>query len=166
MYADLPRDQIASAIEAVASQYPPRLSWTDPADLRRRPTPDTWSPLEYACHVRDVLRVQRERCSLALAFRDPAFESMRPDERIAEMAHVVHEPTAVATSLADAAGVLAALFDSLSPREWDRTGRYPLAGRLDRRDLTWIGRHTVHELVHHLGDVTRAIQPTPGSASG
>ena len=28
-----------------------------PGDLRRRPRPDVWSPLEYACHVRDVFRI-------------------------------------------------------------------------------------------------------------
>src|SRR6185295_20046626 len=32
-----------------------------PGDVRTRGAPDTWSPLEYGCHVRDVLLVQRER---------------------------------------------------------------------------------------------------------
>ncbi|HEY4610917.1 MAG TPA: hypothetical protein VIH06_16985, partial [Ilumatobacteraceae bacterium] len=32
----------------------------------RRPQPETWSILEYGCHVRDVLLVQRERVLLAL----------------------------------------------------------------------------------------------------
>ena len=31
----------------------------DDTAVRTRPAPDVWSPLEYACHVRDVLRVQR-----------------------------------------------------------------------------------------------------------
>jgi hypothetical protein len=30
-------------------------------DLRTRPQPHVWSPLEYGCHVRDMLLVQRER---------------------------------------------------------------------------------------------------------
>src|SRR5262249_34289710 len=30
-------------------------------DLAHRPRPDTWSPLEYACHVRDVIRLYNER---------------------------------------------------------------------------------------------------------
>ena len=29
------------------------------ADVARRPNLATWSPLEYGCHVRDVLRIPR-----------------------------------------------------------------------------------------------------------
>lgn len=166
VYADLPRHQIASALVLVGRQYPPRLRWTDPNTLRRRPAPRTWSPIEYACHVRDVLTVQRERCSLALVFRDAVFESMRPDDRVTGLRYADQDPEVVATDIVDAADVLSALFDTLSPNEWQRAGRYPLAGEVASRDLTWIGRHTVHELVHHLGDISRSIQPTPGSASG
>lgn len=164
VYDDLPRDEIATALVTVADQYPPRLTWTDGDTLRRRPTADTWSPLEYACHVRDLLTAQRERCSLALAFRDPLFESM-PDVRV-ELRHNHQDARMVASGIVHAADTLGALFDTLSPREWERTGRVPLPGAPASRDLAWLGRHTVHELVHHLGDVTRSIQPTPGSVSG
>lgn len=30
-------------------------------DVRSRSRPEAWSPLEYGCHLRDVLLVQRER---------------------------------------------------------------------------------------------------------
>jgi hypothetical protein len=39
--------------------------------VRVRPQPHTWSVLEYACHVRDVLLVQRERVLLALRVDQP-----------------------------------------------------------------------------------------------
>lgn len=39
------------------------------ADLRTRREPALWSPLEYACHVRDMLLAQRERL-LAARRRD------------------------------------------------------------------------------------------------
>ena len=32
-------------------------------DVRRRPRPGVWSPLEYGCHVRDVFRLFERRCS-------------------------------------------------------------------------------------------------------
>src|SRR6187551_2418321 len=38
------------------------------------PTPQVWSPLEYACHVRDVHRVFGERVQMMLAVDDPLFE--------------------------------------------------------------------------------------------
>ena len=49
--------QWREAVEA-ASEHP---------RLRLRPQPEVWSPLEYACHVRDVLLMQRGRLYLALA---------------------------------------------------------------------------------------------------
>ena len=39
--------------------------------VSERPAPDVWSPLEYACHVRDVYRLFGERLALMLAEDDP-----------------------------------------------------------------------------------------------
>ena len=35
-------------------------------DARARPEPSKWSPLEYACHVRDVFRLYDQRLELML----------------------------------------------------------------------------------------------------
>ena len=164
-YAELPRDRIAEAVRLVAHQYHPRLTGTGLDALRRRSAPDHWSALEYGAHVRDVLRVQRERAVLALRARTPRFESMRADERVIELDYNGQDPAAVDADLVDAAEVLAALFDGLSDGEWDRSGIYNWP-TVAERDLVWLGRHTVHELVHHLLDINRSVQATPGSASG
>ena len=47
-----------------------------PDGLGRRIRPDVWSPLEYACHLRDVMLVQRERVLMARRRDRPSF---RPD---------------------------------------------------------------------------------------
>ncbi|HZA85726.1 MAG TPA: hypothetical protein VE466_02505, partial [Acidimicrobiales bacterium] len=47
-----------------------------PANLRSRPEPQTWSPLEYGCHVRDVMLVQRERVLAARRMHRPTFQPM------------------------------------------------------------------------------------------
>jgi hypothetical protein len=44
-----------------------------------RPMPAVWSPLEYACHVRDVFRKFDERLALMLSEVDPAFENWDQD---------------------------------------------------------------------------------------
>ena len=41
--------------------------------VRDRPRADVWSPLEYACHVRDVCRLFDERTRLMLDTDDPTF---------------------------------------------------------------------------------------------
>jgi hypothetical protein len=43
------------------------------ADVRSRPADDRWSPLEYACHVRDVFRLYDERLRLMLEADGPTY---------------------------------------------------------------------------------------------
>lgn len=42
-------------------------------EARERPVPTTWSPTEYACHVRDVFIIFAGRVRLMLAEEDPQF---------------------------------------------------------------------------------------------
>jgi hypothetical protein len=49
-------------------------------DLRVRPRPDKWSPLEYGCHVRDVFRLYTYRLELMLTVDDPAYPNWDQDE--------------------------------------------------------------------------------------
>ncbi|GAA0564823.1 DinB family protein [Paractinoplanes ferrugineus] len=123
-------------------------------DPRRRPAVDVWSPLEYACHVRDVLRVQRQRLELALRADDPPVTPMGRDELAVRDAYNTQDPQLVLTALTEAATTLARSFAALTPAQWTRTTRYnwPAAAS---RTLLWLGRHTIHEVEHHLLDVTR-----------
>jgi S-DNA-T family DNA segregation ATPase FtsK/SpoIIIE len=50
------------------------------------------------------------------------------------------------------AGLLAHLFERLSPDQLARTGVYGYPEPTERTML-WVGQHTVHELVHHLRDI-------------
>src|SRR6476619_2559722 len=69
-----------------------------PADdprLRERPGPEVWSALEYACHVRDMLDVQRARVAQALTEESPIFSPMGRDERVERDGYNQQDPTAV-----------------------------------------------------------------------
>ena len=44
-----------------------------------RPYPSTWSPLEYACHVRDVYERYSDRIAIMLAEQDPLFANWDQD---------------------------------------------------------------------------------------
>jgi hypothetical protein len=123
-------------------------------DPRRRPAPLVWSPLEYLCHVRDVLRIQGERLALALRTDNPEFVPMGREERVTLDAYNAQDPPAVLTELTAAANELAGAFRGLSPSQWHRTGIYNWP-TVESRTILWLGRHTVHELEHHLMDLTR-----------
>jgi hypothetical protein len=55
----------------------------------RRTRPDAWSPLEYACHVRDAYRRFDERLTLMLRSDDPLFPNWDQD---ATARYFVHDP--------------------------------------------------------------------------
>ena len=122
-----------------------------------RPSPGVWSPLEYACHVRDVLLVQRERVLLARRVEDPAPEPMGRDERAAHDGYADQAPADVARQLVDAADLFAGVLDRLDAPDWDRGLVYGYPPPPKRRTLRWVAVHTVHEVLHHLGDVRRQL---------
>jgi DinB family protein len=126
------------------------------ADLGSRRAPDAWSPLEYGCHVRDVLLVQRERVLAARRFDRPSFEPMGRDERVEHDGYAAQDPLDVARQLEDAARMLANVLDRLGSDDWDRTLMYNYPRRFER-SLRWVAVHTVHEVRHHLLDATRQL---------
>ena len=68
-------------------------------DVAIRPSDDRWSPLEYACHVRDVFRLYDERLSLMLAEDDPTFANWDQDVTAVEQRYDEQDPATVADEL-------------------------------------------------------------------
>lgn len=121
-------------------------------DLTRRPAPATWSVLEYCCHVRDVLLVQRERVLLARRTVRPEVAAMGRDERVEHDGYPLQQPAAVARQLRDAASLFAGVLVRLDDEAWSRTLIYNYPEPTER-DLAWVAVHTQHESHHHLADV-------------
>src|ERR1700683_741425 len=82
--SSFPVDQVPELILSNAASWHRVL--TGPGDLRTRPAPGTWSPVEYGCHVRDVFRLFDRRLELMLSTDDPLFpnwDQTRPPSRAA-----------------------------------------------------------------------------------
>jgi DinB superfamily len=126
------------------------------AVLRTRRRTEEWSPLEYGCHVRDVLLVQRERVLAARRADRPSCDPMGRDERVEHDGYAEQDPHDVARQLTDAARLFAHDLSRLGPADWDRTLMYNYPTTWER-SLRWVAVHTVHELHHHLLDVRRGI---------
>lgn len=73
----LSRDRIADMLTDAAGDWVTLLA--EPRDLRQRPAPSVWSPLEYACHVRDVFRRFDERMQRMVVEEDPRFPNWDQD---------------------------------------------------------------------------------------
>jgi DinB superfamily len=123
---------------------------------RTRPEPGTWSPLEYCCHVRDVLLVQRERALSARRTDCPSPDPMGRDERAEHDGYREQDPDRVARQLTESAFMFANVLDRLGPDDWERTLMYNYP-QLSERSLRWLAVHTEHEVRHHLADVRRQL---------
>ncbi|ADB33841.1 hypothetical protein Kfla_4824 [Kribbella flavida DSM 17836] len=139
----------------------------DPDVVRLRPEPDVWSAIEYACHVRDVLEVQRLRIAQCLAEDRPMYAPMDRTGRVKEAKYEDQNPVEVAAALMRFAREFGAAARVLTPAELGRLGLYNYPVRAPRT-LSWIVRHTAHEIQHHrhdlisiLAEVEPPIVPAP-----
>jgi hypothetical protein len=142
-----PDSAIAAAVRDNAAGWPAVLGR---AEVRERPDDSTWSALEYAAHVRDVLRVYRVRVGLITDDDDPLFPNWDQDETAEAERYNEQDPEVVAGELREAAAEIAAVFDSLAPDQWLRRGR-----RSDGAEFTLssMSKYMTHDLVHHRWDV-------------
>ncbi len=146
------RDGACKTITAGSGELAGLLVDTRAADLGRRREQETWSVIEYGCHLRDVLLVQRERVLLARRVDVPVFEPMGRDDRVEHDGYDEQEPHDVARQLADAAAMFVNVVRRLSPADLERRAVYPYPEPTERT-LAWVVANTGHEVVHHLGDV-------------
>ena len=125
-------------------------------DLVSRSTSQTWSPLEYGCHLRDVLIVQRERVLLARRVDRASPPMMGRDERVEHDGYAEQNPQHVATQLTEAARLFANVLARLGSQDWERIVVYD-GLEPPERALAWVALDTWHEVRHHLLDVQRLV---------
>lgn len=127
-------------------------------DAAVRPDPLTWSPLEYAAHVRDVHRTFTERLALMMEHDAPQFPNWDQDATAVEERYFEQDPAVVAADLAAAAEAVTAAYDAVPDDALDRPG---LRSNGSAFTIASLARYHLHDVVHHQWDVrtaaTRAV---------
>jgi hypothetical protein len=123
------------------------------ADATVRPNESTWSPTEYACHIRDVAVLYVHRLDRMLTEDDPHYANWSSDDAAAEGNYATADPADVIVELCRDVEILAGAFDAVEDDQWKRTGR-----RSDGAAFTIdsFSRYLLHDVVHHGWDITRA----------
>ena len=116
-----------------------------------RPAPAVWSPLEYACHVRDVFDLACVRVGLMLDEDAPRFANWDQDATAIEDDYASQDPQAVTDQLVEQASRFATVITSVPADGWTRTG---LRGDGAAFTVESFVRYLLHDPVHHLTDVT------------
>jgi rRNA maturation protein Nop10 len=150
---DVAPEDVAALLRGVTASWQDILTGgVDVAgEVTARPDPATWSPLEYGCHVRDVFRVFDGRLQLMLSEVDPLFPNWDQDKTAVEDRYGEQDPEAVAAELAEAGAVIADRFAAVDGEQWARTGVRDDGSRFT---VTTFARYFVHDVIHHLYDVT------------
>jgi SAM-dependent methyltransferase len=131
-----------------------------------RPEPTVWSPLEYACHVRDVHRIFGVRLRSMLEEDGPHFANWDQDETALEERYAEQDPATVAAELAEAAEAVAATYDGVPVDDeatWSRPG---LRGDGSEFTVDTLGRYHLHDIVHHAWDVRAEVAAAVVDAYG
>ncbi|WP_374967697.1 DinB family protein [Terrabacter sp. BE26] len=122
-------------------------------DARTRPGEGVWSPLEYACHVRDVCAVMTGRLEQILAGGGEVvtFANWDQDATAAERQYWRSDPDVVALEVTAAFETAATAYARPSGTEWE----WP-ALRSNGSSFTagTLALYFVHDVRHHLWDVT------------
>lgn len=116
-----------------------------------RPAPGVWSALEYGAHVRDVFAMARERLDLLLTRDDPVFADWDQDEAARTARYDQQDPEQVADELEAAAQRLVSEIAEIEPGAWQRSGTRSNGSPFTVETLL---QYVLHDVVHHLWDVT------------
>jgi hypothetical protein len=125
------------------------------AIVRTRPDPETWSALEYAAHMRDVVMLWGWGLNEVFKHDDPVI----PVPSSAELDAVTADysslgPVEVADQLAANVERMAAKADAAPTEAWDRSGDFG-GDKITARDIL---RKVIHEGNHHLLDIGRGLR--------
>ncbi|MDP5225843.1 MULTISPECIES: DinB family protein [Arthrobacter] len=119
-------------------------------DVAVRPDDGTWSPLEYAAHVRDVLELFRERLHLMVQTDGAAFDNWDQDATAVAKEYRTESPRRVLRQISEEATLTARAF-----RETPEAalGHHGLRSNGSSFTVTTLSAYFLHDLAHHLYDV-------------
>ncbi len=123
-----------------------------------RPAPQIWSPLEYACHVRDVLSLFTERVQLMLDRDMPTFANWDQDATAISQRYWEQDPAQVSADIEAAGEGAAVAFGAVRADQWQRRG---IRSNGSEFTVQTLGVYFLHDLVHHAWDVRPAL-PSSG----
>lgn len=119
-------------------------------DVAQRPSEGVWSPLEYASHSRDLVRVLGERVTVMLEEDGAPFADYDGEAEAVRQEFWAGDPAEVSRQIAASTEATVAVLARVTGDAWERTG---LRGDGRPFTVTELCRYLLHDVEHHLHDV-------------
>lgn len=149
--AQLTIHDATDALRSFPRRYAEAVDGMDDDALRRRPSPEVWSVLEYLVHVREVLELLAMSVPVVLDQPGVTFPDVDVEAASAARPVWVLDRTLALDGIAKACAAFVDLGSSQSAEAWAR----PFTLGTTAHDAGWILRHAAHEGAHHLRDVAK-----------
>jgi hypothetical protein len=153
---DLAVDGVLRTLASFPDGYRTRLDRfrraPDAGVIRRRPSPEVWSALEYAAHLRDVIDFYTDRIDRVLTEERPQMTGVDFSSMPERRGYVEEDPAVVVDEIAGSSVVIEERLRSLSADQWARVG---IGMDGDERTLLVLARRLAHDGQHHLLDLDR-----------
>lgn len=153
-----PSDQVLELLAAAPARLAAATDGMAPELLRRRPSPEEWSPHEVLAHLRACADVWGDAIGRLLAEDRPTVRAVNPRTWLEQTDHLDADAVAALGAFAGQRAGLLAQLRPLTPEQWARTATVTGAGQpLQRTVLSYAQRLAVHERPH-LRQVERAAR--------
>lgn len=126
--------------------------------VRRRPEPSSWSVVEHAWYVADLMAWHRQRADRARTSDRPVLADEDPLRWPDERGYRDRELSGALDAIDEAATGLAAILERLQGDDWLRVAR---VGD-DDVTLLAMAQHAVHESAYHLREAQRTVREVRG----
>jgi len=153
---DLAIDEVLGTLRSFPHAYRSRLDrFRDAPDtgvIRRRPSPEIWSALEYAVHVRDVIDFYAGRIDHVLNETRPQMTGAEFSSMPERCEYLKQDPALILDEIDRQSVQVEDLLRSLTSDQWERVGIGTDGGE---RTVLELARRLAHDGQHHLLDLDR-----------
>ena len=151
------------AVRTFPRRYRHLLTHFDPDEdvddvVRRKPSPDVWSALEYTAHVAEVLDLLAPTIRQIEAEDNPHLYFFDSDKQAQEQGYNNWPLLRVIGDLDSACADLSSAIEFVEPENWGRKGTFDWG----EREAIDMARNAVHEGAHHLRDVEKVLTQVRG----
>lgn len=152
---ELPARALGAEVREASHAFGELLRSADDDAVRHRPSPHEWSAIEHGVHVRDVLTVFADRIVRTLRQHEPELGWWDHEAALAGTMAGDADPDAVADDLGRNASLVSEALRLVTDDDWARRAT---RGGTDEFTIELLARFTLHEVVHHRTDASRALR--------